>query len=193
VLKTRPKKLLINKIKKKILLIGEGGIGKTSLLYRYINNNFLVQTKMTIGSNIFVKTVRAIHENQENHLTMLIWDYAGQKRFRMMLREFSKGTHLVILAFDLVRIQTLVKLKDWINLMKSFGLWGNNQVDFYLVGMKKDLLDSPYMTSIPQKKIKDFQKKYSIMKYKETSSAHNEGIHELFSDISISLIEQLKK
>ena len=187
------KKHHIKKIQKKILLIGEGGVGKTSLLYRYINNKFIARTKMTIGSNIFVKTVREIQENQENHLTLLIWDFAGQKRFRLMLKEFSRGAHVVILAFDLVQFQSLEKLVDWIEVLEDFGLWGNSQVDFYLVGMKKDLLDSKYLTPIPSEIIKNFMKKYSIKKYNKTSSALDEGIIELFNDIAISMIKQKEK
>ena len=184
------KKLLKRKLLKKILIIGEGGVGKTTLIYRYVNNQFLPRTKMTIGSNIFVKKVIETQGNLENHLTMLIWDFAGEKRFRVMLKEFSRGAQAIILAFDLLRIRTLDKLKDWIKLLEDFKLWGNSQIEFFFVGMKKDLLEIQHLKPIPPEIIQDFQKMYFIKKYWETSSATDEGINELFTEIGNSMIEQ---
>ena len=193
VLDTESKKLPLRKLLKKILLIGEGGVGKTTLIYRYINKEFLAKTKMTLGTDISIKEVVKIQENQENHLTMLIWDFAGQKRFQLMLKQFSRGAQIVILAFDLVQIQSLEKLNGWIKKLEDFGLWGNPKIDFFLVGMKKDLLNFQYLNPIPSEVIKDFQKKHSIKKYQETSAALNEGIDELFNEIAISMIEQEEK
>jgi small GTP-binding protein len=188
VLQTR--KLPIRKLQKKIIIIGEGGVGKTTLLYRYVNKKFLSNTKMTIGSDFFVKKVKLIKDEQENRITFMIWDFAGQKRFRLMLKDFARGAQAVILAFDLFRIQTLVKLQNWIELMEEAGLWGNPKVEFFLVGTKKDLMAKLRADAIPEEKIQEFQKNYHIKKFKKTSAAEDEGINEFFIDISLSLIEQ---
>ena len=57
---------LIRHLKKKVLVLGDGGVGKTTLLYRYVNNVFIDSTKMTIGSDFVIKKLKIVDDNFEN-------------------------------------------------------------------------------------------------------------------------------
>ncbi|UYP47243.1 hypothetical protein NEF87_003528 [Candidatus Lokiarchaeum ossiferum] len=179
----------VRQIKKKVLILGEGGVGKTTLLYRYVNKVFLDSTKMTIGSDFFVKKLKTIDEQYENRLTLLLWDFAGQERFRFILKDYTKGAEGVILVFDLVRYNTLQKLFNWIDILKEGGVWGNPDVKFYLVGSKRDLVPGNEQ-AIPTDIIEDFKKEFNIDSYFETSARDGTGIEDLFRTVAKSLIAQ---
>ena len=98
---------LIRKIQKKIVVIGEGGVGKTTLLHRSVSNIFVDSTKMTIGSDFFMKKIEKIDEKNINQLNLLLWDFAGQERFRFILKDYVRGAEGVLLCFDLSRFPTL--------------------------------------------------------------------------------------
>ena len=68
----------------KILTAGEGGVGKTTLLQRYVEGKFSEETKMTIGVEFFLKEM----EIDEKHCTLQLWDFGGQERFRFLLESY---------------------------------------------------------------------------------------------------------
>ena len=80
----------------KILLIGNGGVGKTSLLRRYVEGFFDKSTIMTVGVDFFTKEL--IFDNVRCFIQL--WDLGGQERFRFMWRDFLKGAGLAILVCD---------------------------------------------------------------------------------------------
>jgi small GTP-binding protein len=191
---TKTGKKKIRQIKKKICVIGEGGVGKTTLLYRYVNKIFKDSTKMTIGSDFFTKRIITVDDDYENHLTFLLWDFAGQKRFRFIFDNYIEGAEGILLVFELVRVNSLLKLYDWIETLKKGKVWQNSGVKFILVGTKKDLLDgrtNPRM--IPKKTIDKFQQDFGIEEYYETSSLNGEGIEPLFRNLAYSMIKQEKE
>lgn len=180
-------------IKKKVLILGEGGVGKTTLLYRYINKVFLDSTKMTIGSDFFVKKIKHTDEKYENFLTLLLWDFAGQERFRFILKDYTRGAEGVVLAFELSRIATLQRLHNWIEILEEGGVWGNPNVQFFLVGTKKDLIDNNSYQGVPQEMIDDFCQQFNIRQFYKTSALNGTGIENLFRDIALKMIEQEDK
>ena len=83
----------------KILLIGDAGVGKSSILLRFTDDSFEEQMSSTIGVDFRVKTVTV--GGQKVKLT--IWDTAGQERFRTLTSSYYRGCHGIILVFDVVR------------------------------------------------------------------------------------------
>lgn len=84
----------------KILLIGDAGVGKSSILLRFTDDSFEEQMSSTIGVDFRVKTVTV--GGQKVKLT--IWDTAGQERFRTLTSSYYRGCHGIILVFDVVSI-----------------------------------------------------------------------------------------
>ncbi len=93
-----PKKYIL-----KILTAGEGGVGKTTLLHRYVEGKFSGDTKMTIGVEFFLKEM----ELDGNQCTLQLWDFGGQERFRFLLDSYVMGAKGALLMFDLTRPMTL--------------------------------------------------------------------------------------
>ncbi len=180
----------IRHIKKKVLVLGEGGVGKTTLLYRYINKVFLDSTKMTIGSDFFVKKIKHSDENFENRLTLLLWDFAGQERFRFILKDYTRGAEGVLLAFDLTRFASLQKLYNWIEILDEGKVWNVPEVKYFLVGTKADLADQNPGARVSQEVIDEFCENFQISQYYETSALNGSGVESLFRNVAIELITQ---
>jgi small GTP-binding protein len=94
----------------KVLLIGEGGVGKTSLLKRYTWNTFDESMKLTVGVDFAAKNV----ESDDWKATLQIWDLGGQVRFRDLAISYFKGARLAIAVFDISSRYTMDRLEEWI-------------------------------------------------------------------------------
>ncbi len=178
----------ILRFKKKIAILGQGGVGKTTLMYRYVNGEFYDSTKMTIACDFFLKKINASYNNYENYLTMEFWDFSGQDRFKFMIKDYILGTECVLFVFDLTKISTLEKLHGWIHVLKKANLW-NTGIKYFLVGTKKDLM-SEDSNKIPQEHIQDFLKEIKFEGYFETSSLNGSGIQNLFREVAMALVKK---
>src|SRR5271157_2409474 len=142
---------LSNKLIFKVLVAGDGGVGKTTLLYKYVKNIFLADTTMTIGVQLHVKTI--IVEGRE--CILQIWDLGGQDRFRFILEKYVHGAHGALLLFDLTRLPTTFDLESsWLPIVRK----ENPNLPVILVGTKKDLAESSFDVvdrKIPDKLVAD--------------------------------------
>jgi small GTP-binding protein len=94
----------------KVVLVGEGGVGKTSLLKRYTWNTFDESMKLTIGVDFAAKNV----QQDGWAATLQIWDLGGQIRFRDLAISYFRGAKLAIAVFDISSRYTMERLNDWI-------------------------------------------------------------------------------
>lgn len=92
----------------KILLVGDSGVGKSSLLVRFTENHFQDATAPTIGVDFRLKFVDA----QDTRVKLSIWDTAGQERFRTMTSSFYRGAQAVIYVYDVTRRETFEGLSE---------------------------------------------------------------------------------
>jgi len=113
---------------------------------------------------------------------MLIWDFAGQERFRFILKDYLRGTEGVILCFNLVQSRSLRKLNGWIDLLKEGGIWEKKDVKFFLVGTQNDLAKKNH-EAVSKKLIKKFMDEHNIKHFFKTSALDNSGVKELFKQI----------
>ena len=182
------------KIQKKVIVIGEGGVGKTTLLHRSVSNIFVDSTKMTIGTDFFMKKIEIADEKNVNQVILLLWDFAGQKRFRFILSSYLRGAKGVILCFDLTRVSSLQKIYDWIDLLKDGDAWENPDVQFFLVGTKCDLVDNN-PNAISQDQIDLFIKEFNIdiKHFFRTSALDSSGVDDLFNYVASIMIELANK
>lgn len=105
-------------LKIKVCLLGDGAVGKTSLIRRFVDNMFNEDYLLTIGTRTSKKRViiKKPEIQKEFHMTFIIWDIMGQISFRKLLHPtYLKGAKGAVLVCDLTRKETLEHLDDWID------------------------------------------------------------------------------
>lgn len=131
--------------KRKICLIGEGGVGKTSLIKRYVFDQFSDGYLITIGTKVTKKELLIKHPitQEDTSVTMLIWDIMGQKGFREILRDaYFYGAQGAIAVCDVTRKDTLEELEGWIQSLFDV----SENVPIVFIGNKVDLVEKAELT-----------------------------------------------
>lgn len=116
----------------KILIIGESGVGKSSLLLRFADDNFTADQSPTIGVDF--KTKRLTTEG--NTVKLAIWDTAGQERFRTLTPSYYRDAQGAILVYDVANKSTFTKLETWLNELDTYSTKQN--IVKMIVGNKID-------------------------------------------------------
>ena len=102
----------------KVVLIGESGVGKTSIIARYTQNSFKSQQLPTTGANFVSKII--ILEDENKSIKFELWDTAGQERYRALAKVFYKNAAVCVLVYDISRKKTFEELKKfWVNEIKN--------------------------------------------------------------------------
>jgi len=135
----------------KIVLIGDGASGKTSLSTRYSQQNFGKQYKQTIGVDFFLKRI-TLSGNQ--NVTMQVWDIGGQTLGGKMLDKYLAGSHGILFVYDITNYASFENLDDWVSFVKTlFAEQERTRPHFALVGNKVDL---EYMRTVKADKHNTF-------------------------------------
>jgi Ras-related protein Rab-7A len=120
----------------KLLLLGDAGVGKTSLLNQFVNREFTAQYKATIGSDFSSKQL----DVDGKFVTLQIWDTAGQERFQSLGPTFYRGTDCCILVYDVTRPPSFESINKWRSeFSQQLGLSNADDFPFLLFGNKSDL------------------------------------------------------
>ena len=102
----------------KVVLLGESGVGKTSIISRYISNTYRNQQLPTTGANFVTKTI--ILEDENKSIKFELWDTAGQERYRSLAKVFYKNAAVCVLVYDITRKSSFEELKlFWIKELKE--------------------------------------------------------------------------
>ncbi|KAJ3423679.1 ras and ef-hand domain-containing protein [Anaeramoeba flamelloides] len=162
----------------KVLLIGESGVGKSSLMIRFTDEFFMDSHIATIGVDFKIKTV-----NVDDKLVKLqIWDTAGQDRFRSITRQYYRGTKGVILVYDVTNRDSFERIKDW---MEEIDRYGEKNCCSIVIGNKSDLESK---REVPKEIGQLFAEQHGL-KFIETSAKMNKNVDEMFEQISKQMKE----
>lgn len=118
----------------KIVLLGESSVGKTSILYRFTNDDFIESQIPTIGMAFSKKVV----ERNNMRISLEIWDTAGQEKYRKIAPIYYRNAQGVIIVIDLTRGDGIDEAKKWLDEVEEY--LNQDSVKF-LVGNKSDLID----------------------------------------------------
>ncbi|MFQ5976934.1 MAG: Rab family GTPase [Candidatus Heimdallarchaeota archaeon] len=167
------------------MLCGPSMVGKTCLCTRYVNGVFAKGIKQTIGVDFALKNVTlgqgADAAPPETEITLQLWDFAGEERFKNVLPLYVGGTQGLLLAFDLSRPETMEALPQWLDVIHPHI---ESTVPIILVGMKSDL---EYEMS--QEKINEFLKEHNIKHFIATSSLTGDKVEETFALVAREVLK----
>ncbi len=155
----------------KVIVSGDGGVGKTSFLNRLVNDSFDDNSALTKGVDFYSKSIFV----NETEFNFIMWDFAGQTQFKTLLNDFVEGSLAAFILFDLTRINTIENLHDWIVTLKTFG-----HIPIILIGTKSDLI-SPFEYQAIDNYISEIKQEYeNIITYIKISSKTGENIKNAF-------------
>ena len=157
----------------KILLLGYDSTGKTCFLSRYINRIYNESFLTTIGFDYKVKS--KILKNGKN-IKLQIWDTAGKDRFRAMSKNFYKGSHGMILIYDVTSRETFENIKKWVSIIREEA---DQNVIIYLVANKIDMEEKRKVKKEEGEKLA----KELGLPFMETSAKSGINVNEIFEDL----------
>ncbi len=167
----------------KICVVGNGGVGKTSMVLRYCENSFKESYMMTIGSNFSTKTVELANYPQLQ-VKLQLWDLAGQKHFSFVRPPFYRGATGIIYVFDLTRRSSFADLIEWREeVEKVIG-----QKPCLVVGNKLDLARQG-QREVAEQDGEAVKYEMHAMKYFETSAKESDSVGDIFEMLTLEILK----
>mmetsp|Transcript_42640 Transcript_42640/g.49376 ORF Transcript_42640/g.49376 Transcript_42640/m.49376 type:complete len:214 (+) Transcript_42640:70-711(+) len=157
----------------KTILIGDSGVGKSSLLYRFTDQDWNPHYIATIGVDFKVLTF----ERNGKVVKLQLWDTAGQERFRTITHTYYRGANGVMLVFDVTNRETFDNISTWLNDVRKYAVDGT---PIALIGNKADCL--PSQREVAKEEAEMLAEKLQC-KYFETSARENSNVDEAFNHI----------
>lgn len=115
-----------------VVLIGDSGVGKSNLLLRFTKNDFLMESKSTIGVEFATRTLKVSGKT----IKAQIWDTAGQERYRAITSAYYRGAVGALLVYDITKKQTFDNTERWLTELREHA---DDDIVILLVGNKSDL------------------------------------------------------
>jgi small GTP-binding protein len=165
-----------------IICLGDGKVGKTSILRRYKDGTFTTHHLTTIGVD-YINVDLTINNEQ---VSVKIWDTAGQERFRTITHTFYKQSQGVLLVYDITDKESFESISGWVN---SIYEHADTTVVKYLLGNKCDMADERKVTYEEGSKVAA----QNEMKFFETSAKEDKNIRESIESIAKDVIEKMIK
>ena len=165
----------------KIILIGNSGVGKSSILQRYIQKVFNDSYSSTIGVDFFMKSITI----GDKSIKLQLWDTAGTEKFRSITTGYYRGADAAFVVFDLSAKSSFKAVSEWI---ENYYKYKNpdSEKNVVLIGNKVDLVDKREVT---QEEAENYVKDNNIF-YFETSAKEGKNIEECFNFMAEKLLEQ---
>eukprot|EP01120_Amphizonella_sp_Union-15-10_P015601 TRINITY_DN8063_c0_g1_i1.p1 TRINITY_DN8063_c0_g1~~TRINITY_DN8063_c0_g1_i1.p1 ORF type:complete len:207 (-),score=33.77 TRINITY_DN8063_c0_g1_i1:21-641(-) len=167
----------------KVLLIGDSGVGKTSLLMRFTRDEFHQEHINTIGIDFKVTNIQI----NKDRVKLQIWDTAGQERFRTLTAGYYRGAHGIMLVYDITVRHSFDNIHNWLKEIDGFAE-GRNLFKV-LIGNKQDLSNSRCVT---REEAQALANKLHLP-YVETSAKLGDGVKETFEELAKKILNAHKE
>jgi small GTP-binding protein len=168
----------------KICIFGDGGVGKTTLLQRFISGRFKHDTKMTLGVDILSKHIKI----KGWDVSLQIWDFGGEERFRFFLPAYARGSSAGIFMYDITRYSTLMDFDDWLNIFEKESSFDAGKTPSIMVGGKLDL---DHKRGIFYEEAYDFALSRNIFNVIECSSKTGLNVELIFKLVAYKIMHDM--
>ena len=164
---------------KKLVFIGDSGVGKTCIISRFLKGTFEHNINSTDGASYASKSI----DVNGKSLVLDIWDTAGQERYKSLTKFFYKGAKMAILVYDITRKESFDNIKSfWYNQIKEYGDEG---IILGIAGNKSDKYDEE---AVPEEEAREYAKSIGAV-FQLTSAQNNSGINELFKSMGAKYLD----
>ncbi|XP_053203397.1 ras-related protein Rab-8A-like isoform X1 [Panonychus citri] len=166
----------------KLLLIGDSGVGKTCILFRFSEDAFHQSFISTIGIDFKIRTI----ELEGKKIKLQIWDTAGQERFRTITTAYYRGAMGIMLVYDVTNEKSFENIKNWVRNIEEHAA---SDVEKMILGNKCDIEDKRQVT-------KDRGEQLAIeygIKFMETSAKTSINVEEAFVTLTRDIKRKMEK
>ncbi|KAJ0399854.1 hypothetical protein P43SY_000422 [Pythium insidiosum] len=160
----------------KVVLLGDTGVGKSSLVLRFVTNNFRPYSESTIGASFMSKMLVV----NDVPIKYQIWDTAGQEKYHSLAPMYYRGAAAAIVVYDITRKQSLTTLKNWVKELKQLG---PDNIVIAIAGNKSDLEEK---REVPASQARAYAEEIGAL-FIETSAKEDTNVSDLFIKISEAL------
>eukprot|EP00028_Trichosphaerium_sp_Am-I-7-wt_P000729 CAMPEP_0168520234 /NCGR_PEP_ID=MMETSP0405-20121227/7832_1 /TAXON_ID=498012 /ORGANISM="Trichosphaerium sp, Strain Am-I-7 wt" /LENGTH=203 /DNA_ID=CAMNT_0008541009 /DNA_START=620 /DNA_END=1231 /DNA_ORIENTATION=- len=172
------------KVLLKVIILGDSGVGKTSLMNQYVNKKFSNQYKATIGADFLTKEVMV----DDRLVTMQIWDTAGQERFQSLGVAFYRGADCCVLVFDVNDAKSFENLDSWRDeFLIQAAPREPEAFPFVVLGNKIDL---EHQRVVSQKRAMAWCQSKGDIPYFETSAKEAINVEQAFQTVAKFALKQ---
>jgi len=163
----------------KLLLIGDSGVGKTCILFRFSDDAFTSTFISTIGIDFKIKTV----DLRGKKIKLQIWDTAGQERFHTITTSYYRGAMGIMLVYDITNEKSFENIVKW---LRNIDEHANEDVERMILGNKCDMTDKRVVS---KERGENIAREYGI-RFMETSAKANINIEKAFCELAEAILDQ---
>merc|ERR1711977_396715 len=165
----------------KLVLLGESAVGKSSLVLRFVKDQFDDYRESTIGAAFLTQTITL---DESTTVKFEIWDTAGQERYKSLAPMYYRNANCAVVVYDITQASSLDKAKAWV---KELQRQANENIIIALAGNKLDLVnEQPDKRAIPTSDAEQYAREAGLL-FLETSAKTAENVKELFTAIAKKL------
>lgn len=182
----------------KLVLLGDGAVGKTNLRRNYLGQGFTKDHQMTIGADFAATDKELAVDGKEYNITYQIWDLAGQASFNQVRSMYYRGVFGALMVFDITRPSSFQNIPNWINELEKNSNRG--QVPMMILGNKYDLVDTSDKTvkkdqidALLEELNEDAEEKGFKIEYLNTSALTGLNVDKAFDALGKSIMRWINK
>jgi len=174
----------------KVVLVGQERVGKTCIAKRLCFNTFEVDTKETLGIDFYTYDLPILVNGDNTYARISIWDFGGREQFKKLFPYYINGANGILMVFNLVDIQTLLRLDWW---YERLGEYNHGNTPRMFIGAKNDLVDKiDEKSRVDDLVIDRFMSRHEEVDFFKTSSKDNYNIKNIFRDLVIKILDKNK-
>jgi small GTP-binding protein len=162
----------------KICIFGDSGVGKSTLVDRYLTNTFHDDIRSTLGATINIKILKV----KNGKITLQIWDFGGEEKFKFIFPAYAQGSFGGIFMFDLTSKESVSNISEWLSIFKK----ASRNAPIILVGGKLDLKQDRVIGNEEVLNIMTFHR---FDNYVECSSKTGKNVQLLFEEMVLEILK----